>query len=91
MKPFNQLTEKELLDLGFRRWDDNSDLMLVPASYYDQLPDGTEVTTIFGEVRVKGPDSDKPELDGKPNRSQKSREIWVRIGQQALILILIGD
>ena len=49
-------TEEELLNLGFRWWDEKHELLLVPLKLFNQIPDGTEFTCISGEKAVKGKD-----------------------------------
>jgi hypothetical protein len=68
MKAFTEMTKAELLEQGFRMWDNTSDLMLIPASRYDEVPLGTQVTGIFGDVRTKDETSGDYKLpDGTPN------------------------
>lgn len=43
-------TARQLIAAGFRRWSPNSKLYLIPAKYYDIIPDGFAVTTISGNV-----------------------------------------
>jgi len=49
---FEQLQEDELLELGFRFWDD--DIILIPLWLLNNIKDGTIVISISGKVLVKG-------------------------------------
>lgn len=51
-----ELNIDELMTLGFRPWDDEGTLYLVPLWAYDLLPDGTELECINGVTAVKGRD-----------------------------------
>lgn len=55
------LSIKEMLYLGFSRWDENQPLYLIPLWFYDLIPDGIELTSIFGDKVIKG--SGKVNLD----------------------------
>ena len=50
------LGERELQALGFKRWSDGSELMLIPLWALDMIPDGTELKDIFGGTSIKGQD-----------------------------------
>lgn len=39
------------------RWDDNLDLFLVTPEEFEKLPDGFELTCIFGNKYIKGKDN----------------------------------
>lgn len=55
---FNSLTREEAKELRFCRWDDDSDLYLIPLYLVPAIPVGTELTTISGEkVVYEGVDS----------------------------------
>lgn len=47
-----KLTIEEAKELRFMRWDDESDIFLFPLWIVPLIPDGLEVTTIFGEKEV---------------------------------------
>lgn len=49
-------TEEELLDLGFRWFDKESGLLLVPLKLFDQIPNGTKLICIDGREKIKGTD-----------------------------------
>lgn len=67
-KLLTEMTKAELLEEGFRIWDATSDLMLIPARRYAEIPLGTKVTGIFGDVRTKDETSDEYSFpDGTPN------------------------
>jgi hypothetical protein len=55
---FTELSEDELRDLGFSKWSEEElpGVWLVPLYLYPCIPDGTELTSIFGEKAVKGTD-----------------------------------
>lgn len=46
--------EEQLKMLGFKRWNDETELFLIPLWAYDLVPDGTKMHSIFGETVVKG-------------------------------------
>lgn len=48
--PWNDLTDVELDALGFGKWDEKSNLRLIPAYLYFALPQNLQVTSITGEV-----------------------------------------
>lgn len=48
---------EELLYLGFHKWDNESNILLVPIWAFDLLADGTELTSISGKSVIKGQDS----------------------------------
>ncbi len=45
----NDLTESEMIDLGFRSWDEESNLRLIPLWIYPFLCESLEVESISGE------------------------------------------
>ena len=54
----------DLKNIGLQAWDkdDNGTLMLFPAEWYDSIPEGYQITDIFGveELFIKGKtDNDK--------------------------------
>jgi hypothetical protein len=53
---FTQITEKEAEILGFRKFDEESYLYLIPLWIYDALPNGIELTSILGIRAIKGTD-----------------------------------
>lgn len=55
------LSIDELLDIGCIPWDDKMDLYLIPLWAFDFVLDGTELTTIDGEKKIKGTDTIFPE------------------------------
>lgn len=44
----SRMTVETAKEMGFKKWDDNSDLYLFPLWFMPLIPIGTEVTTIFG-------------------------------------------
>lgn len=44
----DKLTVDELQEMRFRKWDDESNLWLIPLWFVPLLPVGIELTTIFG-------------------------------------------
>jgi hypothetical protein len=46
---FSNLTKEEALSLGFGRWDDESDLYLIPLYLLPLVPIGIELTCINGK------------------------------------------
>lgn len=54
IKDVTKLPVGDLLTLGFLKWDDKSEIYLIPLWAYDLIPDGTELTDIFGDKHVKG-------------------------------------
>ena len=53
---YSRLGKEELLKLGFRHWNKESGLLLIPIDLYDKIPDGTKLTSIDGEEKIKGKD-----------------------------------
>ena len=49
---FSKLTREEAVTLRFEKWDDNSDLYLIPLYLLPIIPIGTELTCINGEKVV---------------------------------------
>ena len=49
---FSKLTKEEAVELRFGKWDDKSDLYLIPIYLLPILPIGIELTDIFGEKIV---------------------------------------
>lgn len=47
---------KALIDRGYRWWDDQHTLLLIPVRCLDEIADGTTLTAIDGEEVVKGRD-----------------------------------
>lgn len=45
----SKMTIETAKEMGFRKWDENSDLYLFPLWFMPLIPIGTEVTSIFGE------------------------------------------
>jgi hypothetical protein len=56
---FNELTEDELMEIGFKRWSEDSDLLLIPNWYYDFLEKGMVIYGIDGETAQVGDDIDR--------------------------------
>lgn len=57
LNDIDKLTVDELLELGFRLWDEDAGaLYLIPLGLYTSLPDGTVLTSIFGDTKIKGDD-----------------------------------
>lgn len=55
---FNNLTQEEARALRFCKWDDKSNLMLIPLYMLPLIPKGTELTDIGNnKVIYEGPDS----------------------------------
>ena len=56
---YTKLSRQELLKVGFRQWDDveMKGLLLIPLELYDKIPNGTKLTAISGETKIKGKDS----------------------------------
>jgi hypothetical protein len=48
-------TEAGLLAMGLSPWDGQG-LLLIPSRIYDQVPDGTKLTSISGKTYIKGKD-----------------------------------
>jgi len=44
----------DLKNIGLQSWDkdDNGTLMLFPAEWYDSIPEGYRITTIFGDEKL---------------------------------------
>ena len=53
---YTRMSKAALLELGFRQYNEASNLMLVPDKLYEEIPNGTTLTSIFGEKVVKGTD-----------------------------------
>lgn len=53
---FNELTPTQAYELGFRKWDEEDNLYLIPLWLYKALPDGLEVTSIDGDKLIVGKD-----------------------------------
>ena len=47
-----ELTHEEMVSLGFRRWSDESDMMLIPLWLFPFLADVFEAGCIDGETRI---------------------------------------
>lgn len=45
----SKMTIETAKEMGFGKWDENSDLYLFPLWFMPLIPIGTEVTSIFGE------------------------------------------
>jgi hypothetical protein len=43
-------TEEQLASIGFCRWEEETNLMLIPGNCYGLIPKGFEVTTISGKT-----------------------------------------
>ncbi|MGN0173974.1 MAG: hypothetical protein ACI39F_05995 [Acutalibacteraceae bacterium] len=57
---FNNLTISEAKELRFGKWDENSDLWLIPLWLYPLIPIGTKLTSISGnEIIFDGKNIDK--------------------------------
>jgi hypothetical protein len=52
----NDLTLKEMEDLGFRRWSEETPIMLIPLWIFPFLPDELECECIDGEKGVRSKD-----------------------------------
>lgn len=52
----NKLSRDDLYHLGFAKWDDTSDLLLVPLWFYPLLEEGTVLTSIHGSEAIVGED-----------------------------------
>lgn len=50
------LSVEELKELGFKKWDEESELYLIPLWAFDLIPDGTVLECISGERVIKGKD-----------------------------------
>jgi hypothetical protein len=48
------LSVDELKELGFKKWDEESNLFLIPLWVFDLIPDGTELESISGGKAIKG-------------------------------------
>jgi len=61
----NTLTDAQLAELGFQMWSKEQDkvLRLIPLWLFSFIKDGTVLTSISGDVKVKGIDDDKIDLD----------------------------
>lgn len=46
---FSNLTEEDCRELRFKRWDEESDIMLIPLYLVPAIPIGTTLTSISGE------------------------------------------
>lgn len=53
---FHNVTATDLLELGWVRWNDETDLYLCPLAQLPDLPDGIALHSISGAVAVKGRD-----------------------------------
>jgi len=53
---FHTATAADLLDLGWGRWNDETELHLCPLAQLPDLPDGIALHSISGAVAVKGRD-----------------------------------
>lgn len=56
MIDFTKLSKDELVKLGFKKWNENSESLLVPLWAFDLLEDGTELVCINGSKAIKGKD-----------------------------------
>ena len=50
----SKLTREEAIELRFMKWDDESDLYLIPLYLLSFIPIGTELTCISGEKVIYG-------------------------------------
>lgn len=64
IKLLTEMTENELLALGFRQYNCDEDFLLIPAKLYNQIPDGTELIGIHGDTKIKGRDRVNMETRG---------------------------
>ena len=46
---FTKLTKEEAIELGFKKWDNDSNLYLIPIWLFPVIPIGIELTAIDGE------------------------------------------
>jgi len=51
-----ELSVDELKELGFKKWEEESELYLIPLWAFDLIPDGTVLESISGERAIKGKD-----------------------------------
>ncbi|NLD21661.1 MAG: hypothetical protein GX664_04145 [Bacteroidales bacterium] len=51
-----ELSADELEELGFKKWEEESELYLIPLWAFDLIPDGTELECIDGDKAIKGKD-----------------------------------
>lgn len=51
-----ELSADELKELGFKKWEEESELYLIPLWAFDLIPDGTELESINGDKAIKGKD-----------------------------------
>lgn len=49
---FSKLTEEDAIELGFGKWDEETDLYLIPLYLLPILPIGIELTCIDGETII---------------------------------------
>ena len=56
MTNFHTATADDLINLGWVRWDETSELYLCPIVQFGNLPDGIALWSISGSVHVKGRD-----------------------------------
>jgi hypothetical protein len=50
------MSAEELKELGFTKWDEESEIHLIPLWAFDLIPDGTELESIDGDKVTKGKD-----------------------------------
>lgn len=51
-----ELSVDELKELGFKKWEEESELYLIPLWAFDLIPDGTVLESISDERAIKGKD-----------------------------------
>jgi hypothetical protein len=51
-----ELSEDELFKLGFKKWEEEDEQLLIPLWAYNFLEDGTELICIDGTTAIKGKD-----------------------------------
>jgi hypothetical protein len=60
MVDYLSMTRQQLLDLGFKVWNEETGLMLIPGKLFDDviksLPKGTKLTSIRCRERIVGED-----------------------------------
>jgi len=62
--PIAGFTAEQCEELGFGKWDEESDLRLIPIWLYPHLCPGEELTSINGEKRFVGVNYTTPETPG---------------------------
>lgn len=52
MGAIEELTLDQLKDMGFCKWNENTNLYLIPGEWYDKIPEGLPVVDVFDKEEI---------------------------------------